>query len=189
MIYKKSDDFKTRLAQLFMALITTVLVLSGKTVAESDSLTNAEDFFDISFGDLPEELIAAQDDGKQGLLIMFEMDDCPWCERMKQQVLNRISVHDYFHEHFRVITVDVEGDVPVVGFDGEEMPSKDFALKVLRVRATPVFVFFDFEGKELARYTGAVKNPHDFILLGRFVVEDHYLSTRYNQFRRANQPG
>ena len=155
--------------------------------AQQEVLTSAEDFFDISFGDLQEELELVREEGKTGLLLMFEMEDCPWCDRMKVQVLNRMHVQDYFHENFRIITVDVEGDVPIVDFDGNEIPSKDFALKVLRVRATPVFVFFDAEGKLITRYTGAVKNPHDFMLLGKYVVEGHFETTGFNAYRRAHQ--
>ena len=149
----------------------------------------AETFFDISFGDLQEEAMLADEEGKKGVLVMFETMDCPWCMRMKQQVLNRIRVQEYFRANFRVISVDAEGDVPVVDFNGEEMLSKEFALKSLRVRATPVFAFFDTSGSLMARYTGAVKNTHDFMLLGRYVVEDHYQKERFNRFRRANQPG
>jgi thioredoxin-related protein len=56
-------------------------------------------------------------------------------------VLNRVQVQDYYHQNFRIVSVDVEGDVPIIDFDGSEILSKDYALKVLRVRATPVFVF------------------------------------------------
>ena len=120
---------------------------------------------------------------------MFETEDCPWCTRMKLQVLNRVKVQDYFRANFRVISVDAEGDVPVVDFTGEEMTSKEFALKSLRVRATPVFAFFDTSGSLITKYTGAVKNAHDFLLLGRYVVEGHYQTERFNRYRRANQPG
>ncbi|NKB63372.1 MAG: thioredoxin fold domain-containing protein [Gammaproteobacteria bacterium] len=158
-------------------------------ITEDNIADGADTFFDVSFGDLQEEAAIAIEEGKKGVLIMFETKDCPWCMRMKQQVLNRVSVQDYFHENFRVISVDAEGDVPVVDFNGEEMTSKDFALKSLRVRATPVFAFFDASGSLITRYTGALKNAHDFLLLGRFVTEGHYHTERFNRYRRANQPG
>lgn len=157
--------------------------------AQQEELVPAENFFDISFGDLQEELAMVDQENKSALLLMFEMEDCPWCTRMKAQVLNRSSVQTYFHEKFRIISVDVEGDVPIIDFDGSEMASKDYALKVLRVRATPVLVFFDTDGEVITRYTGAVKNAHDFLLLGRYVAEGHYQTESFNQFRRANQPG
>ena len=165
------------------------LALALHLPVSAEQLTgNAEDFFDISFGDLQEELVTVEDEDKTALLVMFETEDCPWCKRMKQQVLNRVAVQAYFRDHFRVISLDAEGDVPVVDFSGSEMTSKEFALKTLRVRATPVFVFFDKKGEVITRYTGALKNSHDFMLLGKFVAEGHYENTRFNKFKRANQP-
>jgi thioredoxin-related protein len=53
------------------------------------------------------------------------------------------------------------------------------------VRATPVFVFFDTEGNLLTRYTGAVKDVDEFLLLGEYVVEGHYKEMRFNNYKRA----
>ena len=172
----------------FLALVVLVYPLQAMEV-DLNQLGDAEEFFDISFGDLQEELDLVNEEEKTGLLVMFETEDCPWCKRMKQQVLNRVAIQDYFHEHFRIISLDAEGDVEVVDFDGTPITSKDFALKTLRVRATPVFVFFDGQGEKITRYTGALKNAYDFMLLGRYVVEGHYQSGGFNKFKRANQPG
>ena len=150
---------------------------------------NPEDFFDVSFGDMQEELALVQEEKKKGLLVMFETKDCPWCHRMKLQVLNRVAVQEYFHSHFRILSLDAEGDVEIVDFDGNPLTSREFSLKAMRVRATPVFAFFDQDGELITRYTGALKNAHDFILLGRYVVEGHYNDTKFNQFKREHQPG
>ena len=150
---------------------------------------SAEGFFDQTFGDLQEELEIVEEEGKAALLVMFETADCPWCLRMKQTVLNRQAVQDYFEEHFRVLSMDAEGDVVITDFDGNDITTKDFSLKVMRVRATPVFAFFDGQGNLIARHTGALKNAHDFLLLGRFVADGHYSDTRFSRFRRENQPG
>lgn len=156
---------------------------------DRDLAESSEGFFDVSFGDLSEELELAREEGKTGVLIMFETEDCPWCHRMKLTVLNRVAVQDYFRDNFRVLSLDAEGDVLVTDFAGEEMTSKEFSLKAMRVRATPVFAFYDNNGELVTRYTGALKNAHDFLLLGRYVAEGHYKSTRFNKFRRENQPG
>ena len=73
--------------------------------------------------------------GKSGILLMFEMDECPFCHRMKTNVLNQPQVQDYFREHFLIFPVDVEGDIEVVDFAGNSAAQKDFALKQFRVRA------------------------------------------------------
>ncbi len=182
--------------QLIKALIPAILlsvILSSQLWAsgsDEDVLaSSADDFFDTSFGDLEEELELVKEESKTGVVVMFETEDCPWCHRMKLQVLNRVSVQNYYHEHFRVLSLDVEGDVLITDFKGNEMTSKEFSLKALRVRATPVFAFFDENGELITRYTGALKNAHDFLLLGRYVVDGHYRDTRFSQFRRDNQPG
>ena len=118
---------------------------------------------------------------------MFETDDCPWCKRMKDTVLNRARVQDLYREHFRIVSLNTEGGTLVVGFDGNEMMEKDFALTYNRVRATPVFAFFDFDGELLASYTGAVKDVDEFMLLGEYVIGGHYKDSRFNAYKRARQ--
>ncbi len=162
----------------FLALVLTI------GIAEAEEIRSATAFFDDSFGDLQEEAATAVEEGKTGVLIMFETDDCPWCKRMKEQVLNRVSVQDHYHENFRILSVNVDGDTTIVNFDGKEIVEKDFALKYLRIRATPVFVFFDHRGKLLTRYTGVVKSVKEFLLLADYVVGGHYENGRFSKFRR-----
>lgn len=146
-----------------------------------------EYFFDQTFGDFSEELDSARDQGKKGILVMFEMDDCPFCHRMKATVLNQPEVQDYYKEHFLIFTVDIEGDVEITDFQGRTMPMKDFAFKEFRVRATPVFQFFDLEGKPIkrARFTGATRNVDEFMLLGKYVVEGAYKDTNFTRYKRS----
>lgn len=144
-------------------------------------------FFDQTFGDFSEELQNARDQGKQGILLMFEMDECPFCHRMKTNVLNQPAVQDYFKEHFLIFPVDVEGDVEVTDFSGTPAASKDFALKQYRVRATPVFAFFDLDGNMVARYTGATRDSDEFMLLGRYVVEGAYKNLTFPKYKREQQ--
>jgi thioredoxin-related protein len=143
-------------------------------------------FFEETFGDMPDELAAMSGENKKALLIMFETDDCPWCLRMKQTVLNRQRVQDYYKTHFRIIAVNAEGGAPMVDFDGQETSETQFSLKLLRVRATPVFAFFDANGELLTKYTGTTKNADDFLLLGEYVVGDHYKQSKFSKYRREN---
>ncbi len=143
-------------------------------------------FFDQTFGDFTEELETARDEGKLGILIMFEMDECPFCERMRLTVLSRPEVQDYFKQHFLIFSVDIEGDVEIVDFQGTTMTMKAFATKQFRVRATPVFQFFDLNGDPIkrARYTGATRSPEEFMLLGKFVAEGLYQETNFVRYKR-----
>ncbi len=181
--------FNFVLARYLRLLAIGICALGLSMPVHAEQLAaSADDFFEVSFGDLQEELELSKEEGKKGIVVMFETQDCPWCLRMKQQVLNRVSVQEYYGEHFRALSMNAEGDVSVVDFDGTETTAKDFSLRVMRVRATPVFAFFDNQGELITRYTGALKNAHDFLLLGRFVADGHYKNQKFNRFRRENQP-
>ena len=143
-------------------------------------------FFDETFGDLQEELATAKEQGKKAILIMFEMEECPFCRRMKAKVLNRDDVQEYFREHFLILTMDVEGDLEITDFQGNATTQKEFALKQYRVRATPVFQFVDLDGKPIkkARYTGATSDADEFMLLGKYVVDERYKETSFVRYKR-----
>jgi len=145
-------------------------------------------FFMSKMGDFKDELTGAKSAGKQGVLIMFEMDDCPFCSRMKANVLNQSEVQDYFRQHFLIYPVDVKGDTPMVDFKGKETTEKAFALEQ-RARATPVFIFFDLDGNVMTRYTGTTQTVDEFMLLGRYVVEGVYkTSTPFNVYKKQAKP-
>ncbi len=146
-----------------------------------------EYFFHETFGDFSEELERAREEGKRGVMLFFEMDECPFCHRMKQTVLNQPEVQDYYRERFLLFSVDVEGDLEIADFAGEPVTQKEFALQRHRVRATPVFAFFDLDGRVVARYTGAASGPQEFIWLGEYVADGHYSKSRFTRFKREKR--
>lgn len=170
-------------------LLLLLVLLTTLPVARAESRDPQRFFFDPTFGDLREELANARSLGKQGVLVMFEQDDCPYCYRMKTTVLNRPEVQDYYKAHFLAFTLDIEGAVEIVDFKGQPLLQKDFALKVHRVRATPVFAFFDLEGQLITRYTGATKDAQEFLLLGEYVVSGAYRAGDFGRYKRARLQG
>ena len=150
-----------------------------------------EYFFNDTFWDMPEELQNVREQGKQGILLMFELDECPFCHRMKRTTLNQPDVQDFFRKHFIILPIDIEGDVEMVDFKGRQTTMKDFAFKQYRVRATPVFAFFDAKGNYIrrARYTGATRDKEEFMLLGRYVVEKAYLKESFTRYKRRMKKG
>ncbi len=164
-----------------MLLVGALLPAQGGQTRDPDRY-----FFDESFWDLGEELQNAREQGKQGILLMFEMDECPFCHRMRKTVLNQPEVQDYFRRHFIILPIDIEGDVEMVDFQGRQTTMKDFAFRQYRVRATPVFAFFDTDGHYIrqARYTGATRDKEEFMLLGRYVVEKAYRKESFARYKR-----
>ena len=180
-------------ASLFVAsaprllLLATLLVGVWSMAGAEETGDPSQAFFDQTFGDFSEELANAKAQGKKGVLLMFEMDECPFCHRMKTTVLNRPDIREFFKKNFLIFPVDVEGDVEVTDFAGNAKPQKDFALKDYRVRATPVFAFFDLEGNLIAKYIGATKDAEEFMWLGEYVVQDRYKDLPFPKYKRERQ--
>ena len=136
--------------QAWQILLSLVLIVAA--VAKIDAAAPRDPsayFFQDSFGDLAEEAETAEASGLFGVMIMFETADCPWCLRMKETVLNNIEGQRYYRRYFRVLVLNAEGDAPMSDFQGKEMTEKEFALEAHRVRATPLFAFFDTRGRVL----------------------------------------
>jgi thioredoxin-related protein len=53
------------------------------------------------------------------------------------------------------------------------------------VRATPVLMFFDLDGKMVARHTGPVKDKDEFLLLGRYVSEGAYATQHFTKYKQG----
>lgn len=141
-------------------------------------------FFQPKFGDLQADLQEAKKQGKKGVFLFFEMDDCPFCDRMKSTILNQADVQDAYRAQFLVYPIDVNGDTAMTDFQGKDTTEKDFAF-AHRVRATPTLLFFDLDGKLVARHTGPTKDKAEFLLLGRYVSEGAYASQPFTKYKQG----
>lgn len=151
--------------------------------AWAESRDVQQHFFNQHLGDFKAELDTAKSEGKLGILLMFEMEDCPFCHRMKETILNQSEVQDYYRKHFLIFSVDSEGANALVNFAGKASTEKQFALDH-RVRATPVFLFFDLSGKVMTRFTGAAKDSREFMALGRYVADGAYKSMPFAKYKQ-----
>ena len=115
---------------------------------------------------------------------LFEVEGCPYCRKMRQQVLSREDVQVYFRKHFAIFSVDAFGDVPITDFSGKATTEKVFA-RNLKIRGTPSFVVFGAGGRELARLSGATKDAAEFMQFGRYIGDGHYKSLSLEQYLAA----
>jgi thioredoxin-related protein len=145
-------------------------------------------FFSPSLGDLKGELADARRAGKQAAFVMYMRDDCPYCERMKRDILSYTGVQGYYRKHFAVLAVDVKGAVPVTDFAGRQTTEKDFAA-AQGVRFTPVIIFYGLDGQPLTRVDGEIRSVEDFMLLGDFVVSGAYKAMKFADYRNSTSSG
>ena len=186
---KESNRFKTFLQGLVLTVLAISLFEGGRYFAKKRMLTPAESitttetnnnivsirnadefFFDDSFKDLQEEIQLVKEEGKSGIFIFFDMQGCPYCQYMKDNVLNQVLVQDFYKQNFRNITLDIHADTEAADIDGVEMTEAQLAAKY-GVNLTPTMIFLGEDGNELYRKQGFIKTVEDFMAMGREIVE------------------
>ncbi len=180
-----SNRNRWRNAWIWQALCVSLLWVTVASAATSDAESGSS-FFDSTAGHLKEELATAKAEGKKGILLVFEMDGCPYCEHMRTTVLNQAAVQGYFRTYFRIFTINLKGDVEITDFSGAPVTEKEFAAQ-LGIRMTPTFAFFDLDGNRLTRFTGATDDAEEFMWLGNYVVEGHYNDVPFKQYQHERQ--
>jgi thioredoxin-related protein len=177
-------NITTRIISARLLLILSLLVTSVALAKASDTRNPREYFFALTFGDLPEEMALARDEGKLGMLLFFEAEDCPYCHHMLKNVFNQENVQDWYQERFVSIAIDIHGDVEMQDFAGVTLPAKVFSDQQ-GVFLTPVMSFVDLDGEEIYRHLGMIGTPQEFLLLGEYIQGGHYDDIRYDDFIKA----
>jgi len=145
-----------------------------------------EAFFDPFLGDLRAELAEARSAHKTGVVVMYHFEECPYCARMKRDVLGRPEVQRAFHGHFGVVAIDTKGAQAITAPDGKVFKERDFA-RAMGVRRTPTFDFLGANGARLYRHVGGIYDPAEFLLLGQYVASGAYRSLTFDQFKLKSQ--
>jgi len=143
-------------------------------------------FFVSGTDDFRAELADANRTGKKALFVMFEQDGCPGCIYMKEHVLNRRDVQMFYRERFLNFSINLYGAAPLEDFAGHNVTEKTFA-RAAGIRATPTLMFYDLEGREIVRITGAIRDAGEFILLGDFVASGAYRTRKFAEFLRERR--
>jgi thioredoxin-related protein len=164
-------------------LLFCLCVFSASLYAEDDHAA----FFDTTWGNMQEELENAKDAEKKAIFLFFEMDECPFCRRMKQTIFSQPEIQEYYRERFAIFPIDIEGDTELTDFQGNVTTSKEFSQKQHRVRATPVMIFFDLDGQQLYRHTGPTRDAQEFIWMADYVVEGEYKNMPFGKYRQQKR--
>ncbi len=168
-------------------VILGIVTLFWSMMGHAEIRDPGEHFFESTFGDYSEELENARQEGKQGIFLFFEEDDCPFCARMKATILNQSEVQQFYRDHFKLFRVNIKGEVEVTGFDGTVMLEKRFAEQRYRVRATPLMAFFNLDGEMVVRYTGATSSVEEFLLLARYTIDQEYRQRSFSRYKREQR--
>ena len=166
-----------------MKLLLSLLLLLAPPAIGAEGW---EAFFDPFLGDLRAELDEAKRSGRKGVLVMYHFEECPYCARMKREVLSRPEVQQAFAKDFVRLAIDTRGAQPITGTDGKVFPENEYTRKT-GVRATPTFDFYGASGERLYRHTGGVFDPAEFLLLGRYVASGAHRSSTFIEYTQKSK--
>lgn len=132
----------------------------------------APSWFKESFLEIQDDADEANDADKH-LILFFQLNGCPYCDRMLTESFQAEPLTSYIQEHFDTIAINVGGDREVVFNEKITVSEKELS-GLLKVRATPAILFLNGDNKTVVRVNG-YRSPERFEQVLHFVAEKAYL--------------
>ena len=83
------------------------------------------------------------------ILILFSMQDCPFCKRVREEILIPTTLNAEYDNKVILLEVDGANHAKMIDFDGKITTQANFVARN-RVGLTPTVKFFDPQGREVA---------------------------------------
>ena len=167
-------------------LFVAMLIAAVACGARAETRDPGQHFFQQLLGDLRAEAVELNSKGKKGLVLVFEMDECPFCDRMHANILGDTKVQQVYRDKFGIYRIDIRSTSPLVDLGGRDTTEQKMA-ELFKIRGTPTTVFLDFDGKELTRFVGPPKDVAEFLLLATFVSSGEYRNQQFSRYRKERK--
>lgn len=112
----------------------------------------APGWFKESFLEIADDVEEATEEGRH-VLLFFQLNGCPYCDRMLEESFEAAPLSDYIQQHFDSIAINVRGDRDIAFNEELSVTEKELS-EVLKVRATPAIIFLDENNKPVVRVDG-----------------------------------
>ncbi|MDH3453438.1 MAG: thioredoxin fold domain-containing protein [Gammaproteobacteria bacterium] len=188
----KSAPYRRQLRR-YWPLLTCLLVptiapaqdsgTAARGVLKGGAPHAAPDWFKESFLEFQEDAAEAGEADKH-LMLFFQLNACPYCDRMLGESFEADPNMSYMQRHFDVIAVNVKGDREIVFNEEITVLEKELA-EILQVRATPAIVFLDAENQSVARVNG-YRAPPRFRKVLEYVSTKAYRKTTLASYMARN---
>ncbi|HID82613.1 MAG TPA: thioredoxin [Chromatiales bacterium] len=186
-----------KLISYYFFLTNLLLVSFAATAASDDTLQFDDtlleeeliypDWFELSSGDLRDDLKEAIASGKKGIVIYFGQKRCAYCEQFIKNDLGKDDIAKYMRENYNVIAIDIWGIEDITDTDGETYTEHDLSVKY-ETNFTPSLIFYDENGEKVFRLRGYYE-PYKFRAALRFVVEKFYEKENFRGYLARAEPG
>jgi thioredoxin-related protein len=179
---------KKLLRILLLLVITTV----SSSVFPADSSTRGKisggvlhpppAWFKESFLEIADDVDEASETGKH-VLLFFELNGCPYCDRMLKESFETEPLSSYIQQHFDTIAVNIQGDREIAFNEEISVTEKELG-EILKVYSTPALLFLNADNKTIVRING-YRAPERFKQVLEFVATKSYQTTRLADYLQA----
>lgn len=140
------------------------------------------DWFKESFLEIADDVDEASEAGKH-LMLFFELNGCPYCDRMLKESFEAEPLSSYIQANFDVIAVNIQGDRQIA-FNEEVSVSEKQLSEILKVHSTPALLFLNQDNKTIVRVNG-YRAPQRFQPVLEFVATGSYRSSTLADYLQA----
>lgn len=142
----------------------------------------APSWFKQSFLEIADDVEEATDAGKH-VILFFQLNGCPYCDRMLQESFEGEQLTDYIQQNFDTIAINVRGDREIAFNEDVHLKEKELS-EMLNVRATPAILFLDENNKSVVRVNG-YRAPERFQQILEYVASKSYQTTTLADYMEA----
>lgn len=147
-----------------------------------------DDGFFPATANLAQALVKARTEGKHGLAVLYEMNGCSDCARLRATTFKDAGLRRDYQRDFVVASVMADEPTALRDFDDKATTQAEFA-HAQRVYALPTLVFYDLDGIPVARQVGSSLSLADWLRLGRYVREAGYEEAPFSAWKPAARKG
>ncbi len=81
------------------------------------------------------------------ILLLVSLEDCPWCDRLKEEVLNPMRKAGDFSDQLIIAEIGMDAGEMLRDFDGQAIDGSVWASQ-RKIYTSPTLLFLDANGKE-----------------------------------------
>lgn len=139
----------------------------------------APGWFKNSFLEIVDDVEEATEANKH-VLLFFQLNGCPYCDRMLTENFKSGPVKNYIQENFDVIAINVRGDREIAFNEDVSLTEKELS-ELLKVRYTPGIMFLNSENKPVVRVDG-YRASEQFSQILKYVSSKAYQSQKLSDY-------
>ena len=138
--------------------------------------------------DLSAALAEARKQGRKGVAVLYEMNGCGECAKLRATTLQDAGLRQDFRRSFVAVSLMADEPGALTNFEGQATTLSGFA-RDERVFALPALVFYDLDGLPVARQTGSALSIAGWRQLTRYVAEAGYEEAPFPVWQAAHGKG